>query len=51
MEVLPRTGWGWAGCVDPATPVVMLPPAVAGDVVVCCVLVVVTMLAVLACDV
>lgn len=29
----------------------MLPPAVAGDVVVCCVLVVVTILAVLACDV
>lgn len=41
---------GACGCVDPATPVVMLPPAaVAGDVVVCCELTVgVTMLAVLA---
>lgn len=40
---------GGIGCVDPATPVVMLPPAaVAGDVVVCCVLTVgVTMLTVL----
>lgn len=37
------------GCVDPATPVVMLPPAVAGDVLV--VLEVVTVLAVGACDV
>lgn len=37
-------------CVEPATPVVMLPPgAVAGDVIVCCVLAVgVTILAVLA---
>lgn len=44
----PITG---CGCVDPATPVVMLPPAVAGDVVVCCVLVEVTILTVVACDV
>lgn len=40
------------GSVDPATPVVILPPAVAGDVlVVCCVLEVVTVLAGAACDV